>query len=117
MKRVLFVCSQNLLRSPTAERVFANHPEIECQSAGTDDSAQTPVSLDLVQWAEIIVVMEPLHRRKLVSRFGAHLRDKRIVCLGIPDRYPYMDAVLVGLLERKVPRLLSIARVRPKGST
>lgn len=30
MKHVLFICSQNRLRSPTAEQVFARHPGIEC---------------------------------------------------------------------------------------
>jgi predicted protein tyrosine phosphatase len=33
VKNVLFVCSQNKLRSPTAEQVFANWPEIEVSSA------------------------------------------------------------------------------------
>ena len=28
--RVLFICSQNKLRSPTAEHVFADYPGIEC---------------------------------------------------------------------------------------
>jgi predicted protein tyrosine phosphatase len=114
VKRVLFVCSQNLLRSPTAEQVFADHPEVECLSAGTNSDAQTPLSLELVQWADVIAVMEPVHRRKLALRFGAYLRDKRVVCLDIPDRYTYMDPALVRLLEAKVPRLLSIAR-RPPG--
>ena len=33
--RVLFVCSQNKLRSPTAEQVFSRFAELECESAGT----------------------------------------------------------------------------------
>lgn len=36
MKKFLFVCSQNKLRSPTAEQVFSNLPNIEVRSAGID---------------------------------------------------------------------------------
>jgi predicted protein tyrosine phosphatase len=32
-RRILFVCSQNRLRSPTAEQVFASWPGIEVASA------------------------------------------------------------------------------------
>lgn len=33
-RNVLFLCSQNRLRSPTAEQVFADWPGIETASAG-----------------------------------------------------------------------------------
>ncbi|MCW5756507.1 MAG: hypothetical protein KIT54_04645 [Phycisphaeraceae bacterium] len=45
--RVLFVCGKNRWRSPTAERVFADHPDhpdIECLSAGLSPESPTPVS-------------------------------------------------------------------------
>lgn len=41
MLRVLFVCSQNKLRSLAAEHVFASYPGIECVSAGTNIDAET----------------------------------------------------------------------------
>jgi predicted protein tyrosine phosphatase len=41
---VLFVCSQNKLRSPTAEQVFANWPGVEVSSAGLDDGCGNPVT-------------------------------------------------------------------------
>ena len=106
MKRVLFVCSQNLLRSPTAEQVFAGHPGIECRSAGTDRDAENPITPELVEWADVIFVMEKAHRRKLTSRFGKYLANKRLICLDIPDEYPFMDPELVRLLKAKVPRHL-----------
>jgi predicted protein tyrosine phosphatase len=104
MTRVLFVCTQNRLRSPTAEQVFANRPGFEVASAGLDPSADTPVSPELLQWADVIFVMERTHRNKLSKLFRAHLKNKRIVCLEIPDEFAYMDPVLVRLLERKVGR-------------
>jgi len=71
--RLLFICSQNRLRSPTAEQVFAGHPGIETASAGTNRGADNPLSAELVEWADVIFVMEKQHQRKLTQGFGAHL--------------------------------------------
>jgi len=106
---VLFVCSQNRLRSPTAEQVFANHPGIECASAGTNHDADNPLTPELVEWAEIIFVMEKAHRNRVTAKFRRHLVNKRVICLDIPDEYEYMDPVLVRLLEVKVSRFLPVA--------
>jgi len=106
MKRILFICSQNRLRSPTAERVFSNCPGFEVASAGTNPDAETTVSPELLEWADIIFVMEQSHRSILSKKFGTHLKTKRIICLDIPDRFEYMDPVLVELLEAKVRPLL-----------
>lgn len=91
MKRVLFVCSQNALRSPTAEQLFAAYPGIETASAGTNNDADEPLTSELVRWADLIFVMEKSHRAKLAKRFRADLRGKRVICLDIPDDYAYMD--------------------------
>ena len=106
MTRVLFVCSMNRLRSPTAERVFANHPGIECDSAGLNNDAHNPVTSELVEWAELIFVMEKAHRTKLSKRFRKSIGSRRVVCLDIPDDYDFMDPELVALLKRKVTPLL-----------
>lgn len=50
--------------------------------------------------------MERAHRNKLSTRFRAHIGGKRIVCLGIPDDYAYMEPALVALLQTKVPQHL-----------
>lgn len=102
VKRVLFVCTQNQLRSPTAEQVFSNRAGFEVASAGTDPSAAVPVSPELLEWADVIFVMERAHRNKLTKRFRPQLKSKRIVCLDIPDEFEYMDPALVKLLEQKV---------------
>jgi predicted protein tyrosine phosphatase len=105
MKRVLFVCSQNKLRSPTAEQVFSTHPDLEVTSAGTNHDAETPLTRELVEWAEVIFVMEKTHRAKLTRRFKGSLRA-RVICLDIPDDYEFMDPDLVRLLNARVPRHL-----------
>ena len=106
MRRVLFVCGKNRWRSPTAEQVFSEHPGIECSSAGLSHDAETPLSAELVEWAELIFVMEKQHKAKLSAQFQAHLFGKRIVCLNIPDNYRFMDAALVKLLRVKVTPFL-----------
>ena len=99
---VLFLCAKNRLRSPTAEQVFARWPGVETQSAGIGAEAETPVSPELLAWAETIFVMEKVHRARLSARFKPYLRGKRIVCLDIPDDYDYMDPALVEILMKKV---------------
>ncbi len=106
MKHVLFICSQNRLRSPTAEQVFAGQPDIECESAGLNNDADNPVTPELVEWADLIFVMEKAHRSKLSAKFGQHLKNARVVCLDIPDRFDFMDTELVRLLKAKITRFL-----------
>lgn len=105
-RNVLFVCTQNRLRSPTAEQVFADWPGVETQSAGLGNDAGNPVSPELLAWADLIFVMEQAHRNKLSAKFRTCLGGKRIICLDIPDQYGYMDPLLVQLLQRKVSRFL-----------
>ena len=100
--RVLFICSQNRLRSPTAEAVFAQYEGLEVSSAGTAADAITPVSADLVEWADVIFAMENYHRNKLWERVGKLLETKRLVVLRIPDDYAYMQPELVEILKGKV---------------
>lgn len=109
MKRALFICSRNRLRSPTAEQVFASWPEVETDSAGLASDAAVPLSSEQIAWANIIFVMEKSHRSRLSSRFRKHLGGKRIVCLDIPDDYAYMQAELIELLEAKAGRFLRAA--------
>ena len=102
MKTVLFVCSQNRLRSPTAEQVFSTREDLEVASAGTNHDAETPLSAELVDWADLIFVMEKVHRTKLQRKFRTALNGKRVICLDIPDNYSFMDPNLVQLLKMRV---------------
>ena len=107
MTNVLFVCSANRLRSPTAEQVFSTWPGVETDSAGLSNGANVLLSSEQVDWADIIFVMEKTHRSKLIRQFRARLKNKRLVCLDIPDDYDFMDPDLVRMLENKVGRFLS----------
>ncbi len=106
MKKALFLCSRNKLRSPTAEQVFSTWPEIETDSAGLSADAEVPLSPEQIAWADIIFVMERSQRTKLSKAFRKHLKGKRVVCLDIPDNYALMDPELVRLLEIRAGRFL-----------
>ena len=101
--KLLFICSRNRLRSPTAEHVFGKIEGIETDSAGVAPDAENPVTAEAIEWADLIFVMEPAHRSKL-NKFS--LRGKRVVCLNIPDKYDFMDPELIDLLREPYQTLL-----------
>ena len=108
-QNVLFICSRNQWRSPTAEQVFRKHPMLAVRSAGTSPSARRTVSVDDVGWASVILVMEEKHKSRLKAQFGRLLEGRAIHVLDIPDDYKYMDPELVEQLEQCVPSLLGLA--------
>lgn len=108
-KNFLFICSQNRLRSPTAEQIFSKRSDIEVASAGTNHDADNPLTPELIEWADVIVVMERVHRNKLQKRFRKSLNGQHIVCLDIPDEYEFMDESLIRLLEARMARYLPVA--------
>jgi predicted protein tyrosine phosphatase len=101
MQRLLFICSRNRLRSPTAEQVFAR-PGFETDSAGLAPDADCQLSAEQLEWADLVFVMEKQHRTRLRQRFATQLRGKKVVCLDVPDRYEFMQPELVVLLEKKI---------------
>lgn len=115
VRHVLFVCSRNQLRSPTAEQVFSKWPGIEVASAGLDPKCKDPVTPELLAWADVIFVMERNHRNKLLKQFRASIKNQKIVVLGVTDDYDYMDAGLVRLFEALVPRHLGIPLKQGQG--
>lgn len=108
MKKLLFVCSENRLRSPTAEAVFSQYEGVEAIGAGTNADAITPVSGDLIEWADIILVMEKTHKNKVSSKYNDLLKEKRLVVLDIPDNYECMQPELIQWLESKVAKILRL---------
>ena len=54
-----------------------------------------------------LLVMEKGHRTKLNRKFRKYLGGKRVVVLGIPDEYDYMDPALVEILKRRCARFVS----------
>ena len=105
---VLFICSRNQWRSPTAEQVWRKHPGLAVRSAGTSPNARRVVSANDILWADVIFVMEQKHKSRLVAGFTDLLANKPVHILDIPDEYRYMDPELVELLERSVGGVLGL---------
>ncbi|MBD2090060.1 phosphotyrosine protein phosphatase [Microcoleus sp. FACHB-1515] len=104
--KVLFICSRNRLRSPTAEAIFSAYEGLEVESAGLDRDAEMPLESEAIERADIIFVMEKSHRKKLMQQFQPWLKSKRVICLDIPDEYDYMEPALIDRLKKKVLPLL-----------
>lgn len=100
--KLLFICSKNRWRSPTAEKVFDGIDGIQARSAGTEAGARIKITPGRIGWADIIFVMEKKHLRRLQEEFADELADKRVVCLNIPDDYQFMQPELVALLQSAV---------------
>lgn len=106
--KLLFVCSENRLRSPTAEAIFSTYPDIQAFSAGISPEANRPVSADLIEWADVVLVMDDFQREWIKNGFPVQLERRQMVCLDIPDRFPFMDHELVELLEERVGKVLKL---------
>ncbi|MDF0554316.1 hypothetical protein [Kamptonema sp. UHCC 0994] len=105
--KILFVCSQNKLRSLTAEKMYENS-NYAVKSAGTEKGARTRVTAGMIGWADLIFVMEKRHRDRLRSKFRESLAGKKIICLHIPDNYEYMEPELIEILESKLSPYIEV---------
>jgi len=70
--------------------------------------ADEPLSKELVEWADFIFLMEATHRNKLRKRYKRSITDQRLIVLGIPDVYEYMEPDLVELLRDRMARWLPV---------
>jgi len=102
MKNLLFICSRNQWRSPTAEAIWRKHPDFNAKSAGTSPRAKKTVGPADIRWADMIFVMEQKLKNRLKAEFTRMLDHKPVHVLDIPDEYQYMDPELVQELESLV---------------
>ena len=107
--RVLFLCRHNRMRSPTAERVFGKRADLDVRSAGTAPDALARVNARMLEWADVIFIMDDQQRRSLKRRFGSHPALEDLICLDIPDDFAFMQPELVELLQERTKRHLPIA--------
>lgn len=105
---VLFVCSRNQWRSPTAEAIYKNRQDIQVRSAGTAPSARIKLTAKMIAWADYIFVMEKKHKQRILEKFGDDLKYQTIEVLNIPDEYQFMDPELIEEIKNKVEVFLTI---------
>lgn len=106
-KNLLFICSRNQWRSPTAEEIWRNRPGFQARSAGTSPKAKRTVSSADIRWADIILVMERKHKDRLIAQFTRLLNHKPVYILDIPDEYQYMEKELIEELEARVSAVIN----------
>jgi predicted protein tyrosine phosphatase len=108
--RILFVCQFNRSRSATAERVFCKDPRLDVRSAGTSTDALVKVNARMLEWADVIFIMDPGQQRWLDEQFASHPALTRIVNLDIADDYTFLDPELVMLLQERANPHIEKAR-------
>jgi predicted protein tyrosine phosphatase len=99
---ILFVCSRNQWRSPTAEKIYRNHPNLSVKSAGTEPSARIKLTSKIINWADVIFVMEKRHKQRMLEKFPVDMEEKQIIVLDIPEDYQFMDSELIEDITTKV---------------
>ena len=102
MTNLLFICSKNQWRSPTAEHIFKKRPNLNVRSAGTSSSARKKINAKDMECADIIFVMEEHHKSRLNAEFTQLLKYKKVQVLDIPDEYQYMDEELINILNESI---------------
>jgi predicted protein tyrosine phosphatase len=97
--KLLFICSQNKIRSLTVEHMLEGLPGYTVKSAGTEPRSRIRVNEGHIGWADSIFVMEKKHRCILEENFPEALVGKSVICLNIPDEYRYMEPALIDELK------------------
>jgi predicted protein tyrosine phosphatase len=92
----------NKRRSPTAEAIFKNHSFYNVKSAGVSESARIRLSEKMINWADLIFVMEKNHKHRIKELYDTSLRNKEIIVLDIDDDYQFMDPELIEIIKQSV---------------
>ncbi len=102
-ERILFVCTANLDRSPTAEDLYRDDPRYEARSAGVAPFAAVPLTRELLLWADRVFVMnEREDRQRTFIRIRFPDVTRPVTDLDVEDRWHRNDPELVALLLRRL---------------
>ena len=100
--KILFICNQGKHRSKTASELFKDKHETNYVGIYSEDR---PLTKELLNWAELIVVMEELHRKFIAENYPKEYLQKKIICLDIPDIYSFGQKELVKTLKMKSKKI------------
>ena len=106
---VLFVCSKNQWRSPTAEAVYRDDPRVSVRSRGAARSARQTIHAVDLAWASLVLVMEDKHRHRLLADYPCENKFLPIQVLHIPDDYQFMDPELIELIRSSADPFIDAA--------
>lgn len=105
---VLFVCSKNQWRSPTAEAIYRRDDRVSVRSRGTAKTAVQTIRASDIAWANVVLVMEDKHRQRILADFPGEAKFKPMHVLDIPDDYRFMDDELVELIRSAAEPIMAI---------
>ena len=110
-KRLLFVCSAGLLRSPTGAAMYARRG-FNTRSCGSNQAyALINLSVNLILWADKIIFVNAEDFKQAITTFepvdyDGDIKEKAIV-LDIPDNFEYGNEFLIKHFERQLDPVLS----------
>jgi predicted protein tyrosine phosphatase len=99
-ERILFVCSCNLNRSPTFESVIrskVDSSKVVVRSAGTLVGYPYTLNADLLEWADVVFVMDLSHELFIRQHYPEFISKVRVI--GISDQYDRDSDDLVELID------------------
>jgi len=99
--KILFICNQGENRSRTAAELFKDSYETNFAGCYSLDKKKL-LTEKLLDWSEIIMVMEDKHVEHLYENYPKYYLEKRIINLDIPDDYLYNDPELKKIIKKKV---------------
>jgi predicted protein tyrosine phosphatase len=102
IQKLLFVCSQNKIRSLTAEKMFDGVSTYQVRSVGTQPGARIVVTEGHIGWADLIFCMEKSHLNLLRQKFPVAMQGKQVISLHIRDEYKFMQPELIEELQAKL---------------
>lgn len=94
MKNLLFICSGAIDRSPCAASLIPGS-----KFAGIGPLTETPVTKELIDWAEEIFVMEFWHKEELLKQFP---EVGEIIVLNVSNDFLRYDPELERILRERL---------------
>ncbi len=101
---LLFVCTAGEQRSFTGADIYGKKG-YDTRFAGVHGIGEKTLTREDLQWADRVIVMEPMHREFIRRNFPTLFQTHEIIVLNIPDIYLRHDPELVDLIERNMPEL------------
>jgi predicted protein tyrosine phosphatase len=99
--KISVVCGRNKRRSRTAEYIFKNDNRFQIRSAGISSQSDVQINEKLINWANIIFVMDNGQRNRIQNQYR-NLDIPEIHSLDISDDYEYLDEDLINMLDTRI---------------
>jgi predicted protein tyrosine phosphatase len=104
-KNLLFICTANFQRSPTAAALFKDNEKYIGKSCGIHQQAVRPISKQAIEWADVIFCMEDIHKDFIDDNYSDEIGNRKIIVLNIEDNYERGDEGLIAILKEKLKEL------------